>query len=602
MRTWIAFACLLSLGLFAAGEDNIVIRPKGVAPVAPAEPPPPSPDKPGYVVIRPNGSGAKPQQLITVDPKPKPEKPETKPTPRSPYTEPIPISNPRPVDDPKAETPAKADPAKGKLVLETWDAAYLKGHKVGYFHTLVREREANGKTYFYATREHRMTLKRFGQVTEQSTEDATLETPEGQVLTTRMEIALGPQQKLILTGKITDGILKTQSEGVVTKAEEVPWPAGTLGVAREATLYKDKKPKPGDTFDYLMYEGRLNRVMKVTVEVKALETIALVHGEKAKPMLRLVNTLAPLKDKDGKVVFRIPPATVWLDAETFEPLRTDQDMPSLGGKLIIVRTTKEAALKAPTTVPDLFDVQSIRLDKDIPGVHEKAGVVYRIRTENDPEPETAFPQDARQQVKDLDAKTKAFDLHVTAVRGPQAGAAGKPVGEEYLSSNFFLDWQDANVKKHAAAAVANAGAGDWQKAKAIERYVHANMKAVEFSQAMATAGQVAKTLSGDCTEYAMLSAAMCRANNIPSRTALGLVYAPAQGGKPFLAYHMWFEVNVNGEWLALDATLGKGSVGPGHIKITDAHWHDERTFAPLLPVLRVLMATPKVEVVSVTER
>ncbi len=599
VRNWFALACWLSTAAFLFAEDpggNIVIRPKGTTPTLPADVKP-SPDKPGFIVIRPNGSGAKPERLISDDPKPKVEK-----LPSRPVGEPIPISNPKPIDDPKAE--AKADAAKGKIVLETWDAAYLKGLKVGYFHTLVREREANGKTYLYATREHRMTLKRFGQVTEQSTEDATLETPDGQVLTTRMELALGPQQKLILTGKIADGVLKTQAEGVVSKAEEVPWADGTLGIAKESTLYKDKKPKPGDTFDYLMYEGRLNRVMKVTVEVKAKETIALVQGQPPTPMLRLTTTLHPLKDKDGKVVFRVPPATVWLDAESYEPMRTDQDMPSLGGRLIIVRTTKDAALKVPTTVPDLFDVQSIRLDKEIPNVHEQKGVVYRIRTENEPEPETLFPQDARQAVKNLDPQTKVFELHVVAVREPRPGAAGKPAGEEYLGSSFFVDWQDANVKKHAAAAVANLppNATDWQKAKAIESWVKNNMKAVEFSQAMATAGQVAKTLSGDCTEYAMLCAAMCRANAIPSRTALGLVYAPGQSGKPFLAYHMWFEAFVNGDWVALDATLGKGSVGPGHIKITDAHWHEERTFAPLLPVLRVLMATPKVEVLSVTER
>lgn len=587
----VLFAALAAVG-FAEEPDNIVIRPKGSPAVAP-----PKAEKDGFIVIRPNGTGAKPeQQLVAKTVVPKAEK-----MPPRVFGAPVPISNPKPLENPKPDE--KPDPQKGKIVLETWDAAFLKGYKVGYFHTLVREREMNGKTYVYATREHKLTLKRFGQVTEQATEDATLETPEGQVLTTRMELALGPQQKLVLTGKIADGILKTQSEGVVQKAEEVAWPDGVLGIAKESTLYKDKKPKAGDTFDYFMYEGRLNRVMKVTVEVKALETIALFQGQTPKPMLRMVTTLNPLKDKDGKVIFRVPPATLWCDAETYEPTRTDQDMPSLGGRLIIVRTTKEAALAPTTNVPDLFDVQSIRLDREVPGIHEKASVTYRIVTENDPNPEELITQDARQVLENFDAKTKAFDLRVTAVREPRQKPDGvKPAGEEHLGKSFFVDWDDANVRKHAAAAVANlpAGANDWQKAKAVERWVKENMRAVEFSQAMGTAGSVAKSLSGDCTEYAMLCTAMCRVHGIPSRTALGLVYAPAPGGgKPFLAYHMWFEVYVAGDWVALDATLGKGSVGPGHIKITDAHWHEERTFAPLLPVLRVLMATPKVEVTGV---
>ena len=73
----------------------------------------------------------------------------------------------------------------------------------------------------------------------------------------------------------------------------------------------------------------------------------------------------------------------------------------------------------------------------------------------------------------------------------------------------------------------------WQKAQAVELWVNRNMKATEFSQAMATCSNVARTLSGDCTEYAMLAAGMCRALGIPSRTALGLVYAPGRDGKEF---------------------------------------------------------------------
>ena len=126
------------------------------------------------------------------------------------------------------------------------------------------------------------------------------------------------------------------------------------------------------------------------------------------------------------------------------------------------------------------------------------------------------------------------------------------------------------------------------------------MRAVDFTQAMATADHVAKTLSGDCTEYAMLGAAMCRAVGVPSRTVLGLVYATDRGGKPVMAYHMWFEVYADGQWVPLDATLGLGGIGPGHVKITDHSWHDERSFAPLLPVLRVLTARPAFGVVKVT--
>jgi hypothetical protein len=59
---------------------------------------------------------------------------------------------------------------------------------------------------------------------------------------------------------------------------------------------------------------------------------------------------------------------------------------------------------------------------------------------------------------------------------------------------------------------------------------------------------------------------------------------------------MWFEVFAEGQWVPLDATLGLAGVGPGHLKIADHSWYEEKTFAPLLPVLRVLSAKPTVTV------
>jgi transglutaminase-like putative cysteine protease len=116
-------------------------------------------------------------------------------------------------------------------------------------------------------------------------------------------------------------------------------------------------------------------------------------------------------------------------------------------------------------------------------------------------------------------------------------------------------------------------------------------------EALASADHVARTLEGDCTEFAMLMAAMCRAQGIPSRTAVGLVYADVKGG-PVFAFHMWTEVFVRGKWIPLDATLGRGKVGATHLKITDQSWHDTRTMTPLFPVVRVL-GRVSIEVLSV---
>ena len=61
-----------------------------------------------------------------------------------------------------------------------------------------------------------------------------------------------------------------------------------------------------------------------------------------------------------------------------------------------------------------------------------------------------------------------------------------------------------------------------------------------------TAGKVAETLRGDCRHHAMLAAAMCRAAGVPSRTAVGLIYANDRRNGPVMAFHMWVEVWVKG--------------------------------------------------------
>ena len=135
----------------------------------------------------------------------------------------------------------------------------------------------------------------------------------------------------------------------------------------------------------------------------------------------------------------------------------------------------------------------------------------------------------------------------------------------------------------------------WFKARRIEGFVHGRMK-IDGASPFVPAGQIARELKGDCRQCAVLTAAMCRAAGVPSRTAMGFVYAETHG-KYVFATHMWTEVFVRGEWVGIDATLGEGSVGAAHLKVTDHSWHDVNSLTPLLPLQRAI-GKMKVEVVS----
>jgi hypothetical protein len=553
--------------------------PVVIAPKRPGDPAPPD-AKGGFIIIAPGGKAAQPAPATTTNQVADPKRPAA--------------AGLLPVPPPDAGPPPAVK--DGKPVFDYWFAVGADGQRVGYVNWAAVEKEQNGKPFAVGVRYLNLTVSRFGSPVTQWGEESTVESPAGEVLVTSFRQGIGKDQALALTGVVEGKTLKVKGDGVAAAASSTPWPAGVVGLVREPKLFKELKLRAGEGFEYPTYVPNFNQAVKTTLTFEGEEAKALWDKAPARKLLRFATKPDPI----GKV--KLPASTTWVDAETFEPLALETDFPALGDRLTFLRTTKAAAT-APVTKPvEVFNVQSIRLDREIPGIHSKGSVVYKVAAPRDDDPGTLFPPDARQRVKDLDPKARTFELHVSASRGPVKGATDDPApGPEFTGSSFFVNWDNDAVKGHAAKAVAGlpAGATAWDKAAAVERWVKANMKAFEFSQAMATADNVAKTLAGDCTEYAMLAAAMCRAVGVPSRTALGVVYAPGPGGKPYLAYHMWFEVYAGGQWVPLDATLGGGGVGPGHLKITDHSWHEEKSFAPLLPVLRALTAKPAVEVLRV---
>jgi transglutaminase-like putative cysteine protease len=168
--------------------------------------------------------------------------------------------------------------------------------------------------------------------------------------------------------------------------------------------------------------------------------------------------------------------------------------------------------------------------------------------------------------------------------------------DEFLKSCYFLKCDDPRVQALARQAVAET-TDPLKKARRIERWVHDNMRHDNRSS-FAPAHEVARSLTGDCRHHALLTAAMCRAEGVPSRTAVGLVYGTDSNRRPVMAFHMWTEVWVKGQWFAIDATLGQGSIGAAHIKIADHSWYDTQSLTPLLPVVRVL-GKMDIEIVSV---
>ena len=116
--------------------------------------------------------------------------------------------------------------------------------------------------------------------------------------------------------------------------------------------------------------------------------------------------------------------------------------------------------------------------------------------------------------------------------------------------------------------------------------MHKNITDKNFTVGFAAASEVARNLSGDCTEHAVLTAAMCRAAGIPAKVVIGLVYEPEH--LRGFGYHMWNEVYVNQRWVAVDSSWDQSAVDAVHIKLTESSLDGVSPFEAFLPVVRVM--------------
>jgi len=495
--------------------------------------------------------------------------------------------------------PLQAEPPAPKVVKETWDAAYLESAKCGYVHTTVLEIERDGQKILRTTLAMNLQIKRYKETVRLRMDTGTDETPEGKVVGVSLT-QYTDQGKLVLTGTVEgDSIVVRSANDRAGKA--VPWDDKVLGLARVESLFADKKAKPGDKLEYLNFEPSLLATVKVRAVVKPAEEVDVLEAVKdgaATRVERVKKSLLRVEATSDKVTvggsaIQLPRLVSWLGKD-LQTVRSQMELPGLG-QLTLYRTTQKVAEQegvAPALLPDLGLNTLIKLDRTIPHVHEAKAVTYRITVKGEDDAATTFVKDARQDVKKIADDT--FDLTVRASPAPSAVENAAGPKKEYLGSSYFLDSDDDKVKDAAREAVGKE-TDAWRKAQKIEKWVHEKMtgsSAVGF----ACASQIAADKKGDCRQHAMLTAAMCRAAGVPSRTALGLVYVPDAE----MGFHMWTEVWIKGQWLGIDATLGNGGVGPGHLKISDHSWADTQTLAPLLPVTRV-MGKLKVEVVKIEE-
>lgn len=213
-------------------------------------------------------------------------------------------------------------------------------------------------------------------------------------------------------------------------------------------------------------------------------------------------------------------------------------------------------------------VSPIGSAEQIAGLRRSGAVRYVLRSKGGGMPD--LPSGAHQRVERIDEGALRVTVRV-----------GEPMpvdmdGEErqaYLGATTFADSGDPEIRALAARLVEGVGEGDRARAEALRAGVHRFITNKSLGVAFATASEVVRKGEGDCTEHAVLLAALLRAEGIPSRAANGLLFVERMGGaggeRNVFGYHMWAQALLPTKdggyaWTDLDAVLPPGGGAAGN--------------------------------------
>ncbi|MGD9498102.1 MAG: transglutaminase family protein [Armatimonadota bacterium] len=225
-------------------------------------------------------------------------------------------------------------------------------------------------------------------------------------------------------------------------------------------------------------------------------------------------------------------------------------------ELTLERVTEEEALASLAP----FEIKSqIPVAEHLPLVRSLREVTLRVRRTIGSAVEL-IPATGRQRVV-----AEADDAVVTIARErPPQESPSLPIGAEelapYLQPTKHVQSDHPRIVQ-TAREVIGAETDAWAAAQLLCTWVHERMGKVSSEPRPITALEALEEMQGDCTEHAILLAALGRAVGLPTRLVTGLAYV---GGK--FGYHAWTEVYV-GRWVEMDPAWGEITADAGHLVI-----------------------------------
>jgi len=438
-------------------------------------------------------------------------------------------------------------------------ALFMEGKKVGY---AIQSRDVEGDKVTTSV-ELKITLSRVGVSVSVQTKANTYETVDGKPLGFELEQALG----MMVTK--TTAIIDEQGKVKVKTGQqelEFDWPDGALMSEGMRLLLLERGLAEGTTYIVKLFDPSMMQVVDVEVKVGSTQNVDLLGRVVA--LTEVQSTVS--SEQIGSIV-----STEYYDDEL---LLQKSVMPVMGMTIEQVACTKEFAL-GENDVLEVVDRMFMKSPEPLGDVGSAKSITYHLS----PTQETAdlkIPSGDNQKVqRDSNGKLILTVEPVVAAKGVSFPYKGSdPEALEALEPSRYVESGQKVIIDLARRAVGRAG--DTAEAiSKIEAFVADYVEDKNLSVGYASAADVAASRQGDCTEHAVLTAALCRAIGIPAQVVTGLAYVEQwstfQNG---FGGHAWAQAYVGDKWIGLDAAFrgtGRGGYDAGHITLATGSGNPE---------------------------
>ncbi len=465
--------------------------------------------------------------------------------------------------------------AKLTLPWETWHVYFMGGKRIGYIHVSSMLDEESGRENVRTTIVDQLTTRRGSSSFVQSLQQVNLAGLDGSLVSFNADLRVGPMRTRFAGRASIDSIALSTIRGIERKSDTIPWSNRYHGFAGVQQSLLADPIKLNDTRRLKVLIPIHNRVGTVDLKCVQRASISTMDGKVHDALeIDVLTTIG-----DGTSI----ESTVWVD-ELGNLLKSYT--PSLD--LAAILSPQGYALEAISTSVDLLSQTAISITGSLsdPQSTYRAGYLLKPKLDRNGNP---LELTIEPQVGQWFRKRDDGSIQLLVSRDPTESDRNgfielKLIPEiEDSVSGPIIDSVSADVRKLAGLSKATEPR---ELALDLTRTVKQLIGSGDYSRGFATASQTARDGVGDCTERAVLLAAMLRARDIPARVAVGLIYA-GSSEKPMMAYHTWTLAWINSAWLPLDPTSG-GLAAADRITLTNSHLADGNEYSSLSPILMAI--------------